>query len=139
MTSQIATQQQQSKGSNSLPSSMPDSLSQSSPSDALLHLASRSQSNALQLAQELAQSLTSGNGSGNGNGNSRQNMLLGKENMKQFNTIMQKSKDPQSNNNHQNQNNPNQIPFYPIDLPPILDKFNQHSKYRSFSIGSDRG
>jgi hypothetical protein len=120
MTSQVSPQQmQQSSGSGvtTVPSSMPESLSQSSASDALLHLSLRSQSNALRLALELSQSLDLSNQGSNSNGNSNSKS-----------TNIHDSPKRTALKSKQQQQQQQQQQHYPIELPSIFDQFDETKK-----------
>lgn len=105
------------------PSSMPESLSQSSPSNALLELSQRSKSNALRLAQELAQSL-------NANKNQETTKISNKENVTLKRSIGKTSSQATQGQQQQQQH------FYPIPLPSILSKYDSKSSSQTSSSSS---
>ncbi len=127
MTSQVAMPQQR----GNVPSSMPDSLSQSSPSDALMNLSQRSEANALRLAQELAQSLQFNTNGFSPSNTPTTNKISGSSTRE--NPTLKRSI---TKTNSQSQNQQQQ--FYPIPLPSILEKYDTASSTSSSTTSTKK-
>ena len=110
---------------NNVPiTSMPDSLSQSSPSEALLHLSLRSEKNALRLAQELIFSLNNNNHNNKSNKDNENIESKAKNQLRRNNSNHNHGN---NNTNGNNENNNNKQCYYPIDVPPILSTIHQQN------------